>query len=105
MATYHNIDGSTGINVELIKVGTGVRSIRSILITNTQGSNAATVSLFLQDDPAAASAKTYNILSTVSIPADTSLLLDEESLLTFNNTVYGLYMTVGSSDTLDVLIN
>ena len=102
---YHNIVGSSAITTELIKSGSSANSIKSIMITNTQGSNAATVSLFLQSNPTNAAPKTFNILSTVLIPEDTSLLLDNESLLSFNNSVFGLYITVGSSDTLDVLIN
>ena len=105
MAIYHNIAGSSGVDTELIKVNSSVSNLNSILITNTHSSDAATVSLFLEDDPTASAAKIYHILYNVSIPVNSSLLLNEESLLNFNNSVYGLYMTVGSSDTLDVLIN
>ena len=77
------------------------------MITNTHATADATVTLFLQDDPVAAAISTFRILSTVAIPSDTSLLLDNESVLSFDNsaTGYGLYLTVGSSDTLDVMIN
>ena len=104
---YHNITGSTGINVELIAPGSNIGEIRSIMITNTHATADATVSLFIQNDPVAATASSFYILSTVAIPADTSLLLDNSSVLSFNNSSsgYGLYLTVGSSDTLDVLIN
>ena len=104
---YHNITGSTGINVELIAPGENVGEIRSIMITNTHATADATVSLFIQDDPTAAAAKTFYILSTVAIPSDTSLLLDNSTVLSFDNSSngYGLYLTVGSSDTLDVMIN
>ena len=46
-------------------------------------------------------------MSTVAVPSDTSLLLDNSSVLSFDNSSsgYGLYLTVGSSDTLDVMIN
>ena len=104
---YHNITGSTGINVELIAPGTNVGAIKSIMITNTHATADATVTLFIEDDPTAAAASTFKILSTVAIPSDTSLLLDNSSILTFDNSSngYGLYLTVGSSDTLDVMIN
>ena len=98
---YHNIDGSNGIEVELLAAGDGGDNIQSIWITNTRASNAATVSLYINNNT---SNKKYYLLSTVVIPANGSLLLDDNSL-SFNNSNYGLYMTVGSSDTLDVIIN
>ena len=103
---YHNITGSTGIDIELLKPGDGASNIKSILIANIHATADATVSLFIQDNPTAAAASTFYMLSTVAIPSDTSLLLDNNSMLSFNNNSngYGLYMTVGSSDTLNVLI-
>ena len=104
---YHNITGSTGVDVELIAPNEGVGSISSILITNTHATNDATVTLFIEDDPTAAAASIFKILSTVAIPSDTSLLLDNSSVLSFDNSSngFGLYVTVGSSDTLDIMIN
>ena len=105
---YHNITGSTGVDIELIEPGTKVIGIKSIVITNTHATADATVSLFIQNDPAAAAASTFRILSTVAIPSDSTLILDNPSVLSFNNstpTSFGLYLTVGSSDTLDVMIN
>tara|TARA_R110000744_G_scaffold11572_1_gene35028 strand:+ start:184 stop:516 length:333 start_codon:yes stop_codon:yes gene_type:complete len=103
---YHNITGSTGVDVELLAPGDNSGGIKSILITNTHATADATVSLFIQDNPTAAVAKTFFILSTVAIPSDASLLLDNSDMLSFNNNLsgYGLYVTVGSSDTLDILI-
>ena len=107
---YHNITGSTGINVELIAPGENVGEIRSIMVTNTHVTADATVSLFIQDDPTAATTSTFYILSTVAIPSDTSLLLDNSTVLSFDNSSngYGLYLTIGASDgtnVLDVMIN
>tara|TARA_Y100000310_G_C20326527_1_gene643256 strand:- start:209 stop:541 length:333 start_codon:yes stop_codon:yes gene_type:complete len=104
---YRNINGSTGVDIELLAPGSNVGEIKSILITNTHATADATVSLFIQNDPAGAASSTFYILSTVAIPSDTSLLLDNKSIVSFNNssTGFGLYMTVGSSDTLDVMIN
>jgi predicted secreted protein len=102
---YHNITGSSGVDVELIAPESGAGSIQSILITNTDATADATVTLFIEDDPTAVAASIFKILSTVAIPADTSLLLDNSSMISFDNNTYGLYMTVGSSDTLDVMIN
>ena len=98
---YHNVTGSSGVEVELLAAGDGGDNIQSIWITNTRASNAATVSLYINNNT---SNKKYYLLSTVVIPANGSLLLDDNSL-SFNNSNYGLYMTVGSSDTLDVIIN
>jgi len=104
---YHNITGSTGVDVELIAPGENVGEIRSIMIANTHATADATVSLFIQNDPTATATSTFYILSTIAIPSDTSLLLDNNTVLSFDNSSngYGLYLTVGSSDTLDVMIN
>ena len=53
---------------------------------------------------AAGATSTYNFLSTVAIPSDTALFLDDPSMFRFDE-FYGLYITVGSSDTVDVIIN
>ena len=103
---YHNITGSSGVNIDLLTPGDGASNIKSILIANTHATADATVSLFIQDDPASGAASTFYMLSTVAIPSDTSLLLDNNDMLSFDNGTngYGLYLTVGSSDTLDVMI-
>ena len=101
---FYNITGSTGVTVELISPTTDNDNIRSITLTNIHDSADATVTLFIQDDPASGSTSTYKIISTVAIPAHSSLLLDNANMLTFDD-IYGLYITVGSSDTVDVLIN
>jgi len=105
---FHNIDGSSNSTVELIKPGSQVDNIESILITNTHATATATVTLFIQDNPTSGTALTFKILSTVAIPSDTSLLLNDSSIFRFRNKTsdsFGLYITVGGSDTLDVLIN
>tara|TARA_R100001015_G_C4593896_1_gene149212 strand:- start:250 stop:573 length:324 start_codon:yes stop_codon:yes gene_type:complete len=102
---YHNIDGSTAVTTELIKSGSKAKNIKSIVITNNHASADASVTLFLQSNPTDAAPSTFNILSTVSVPVSTSLLLDNESMVSFDNNKFGLYITVGSTDTVDVLIN
>ena len=102
---YHNITGSTGVDVELIAPGENVGAIESIMITNTHATADATITLFIEDNPTAAAASIFKILNTVAIPADTSLILDNSSIISFDNSIYSLYITVGSSDTLDVMIN
>ena len=99
---YYNITGSSGVDIELIPPDEPLKKpISSITITNTHATADATVTLFIHSDTLG---KTYHILHTVAVPADTSLLLDNVSMFSFSR-VYGLYMTVGSSDTLDVLLN
>jgi hypothetical protein len=108
MAIYHNITGSTGVVVELLAPGDSFNHIESIVIANTHATADATVSLFIErPSVGGAAANTFYLLSTVAIPSDTSLLLDNSSMLSFDNDSngFGLYITVGSSDTLDVLIN
>lgn len=103
MARYYNITGSTGVTVELLPPGIDI-NIKSILLTNIHATQDATVTLFIQDDPESGTTSTYNFLSTVGIPSDTALFLDDSSMFGFKGQ-YGLYVTVGASDTLDVMIN
>ena len=104
---YHNITGSSGVDIELIAPGENVNQINTIVIANTHATADATITLFIENDPTAAAASTFYIISTIAIPSDTSLLLDDDTILSFDNSSngYGLYLTVGSSDTLDVMIN
>ena len=104
MSKFYNITGSTGITVELISPTEDNTNIKSILLTNVHATADATVTVFIQDDPASGTTSTYNILSTVAIPSDTALLLDNPSMFRFDD-FYGLYITVGSSDTVDVIIS
>ena len=102
---YHNITGSSGEDIELIAPGTNINQIKSIVITNTSDSVEATFTLFIEDDPTAAAAKIYEIIKKIKIPVSVSLVLDNSSIISFDNSIYGLYATVGGSDTLDVMIN
>ena len=103
MSIFHNITGSSGVTVQLIAPNVA-NDIRSILLTNVHATADATITLFIQDDPASGSTSTYNILSTVAIPSDTALFLDNSNMFRFGDE-FGLYITVGSSDTVDVFIN
>tara|TARA_R100001594_G_scaffold139175_1_gene183346 strand:+ start:850 stop:1188 length:339 start_codon:yes stop_codon:yes gene_type:complete len=104
---YHNIIGSSSVTTELLAPGDTRGDIATITLTNKHATNDATVSLFIQKLSADSTASSsYYILSTLAIPSDTSLLLDNPNMLSFDNSVrgFGLYITVGSTDTLDVLI-
>ena len=104
MSKFYNITGSTGITVELIAPTDDNGNIKSILLTNVHASADATITLFIEDDPASGTTRTYNIIHTIAVPADSSLLLDDSSIFRFDEE-FGLYITVGSSDTVDVIIN
>ncbi len=107
LTPYHNIDGSNGVDVELVAPGHNANNIKSIMLANTHATADATVSLFISKLSAnSTAAELYYIIHTVAIPADTSLLLDDQHILAFDNTsnAYILYTTVGSSDTLDIII-
>ena len=104
MAKFYNVTGSTGVTVELISPTEDNNGIKSILLTNVHATADATVTLFIQDDPVSGTTSTYNLIHTIAIPADTSLLLDNPSIFRFDD-FYGLYITVGSSDTVDIIIS
>ena len=102
----HNIRGATSRNNELIAVNDLVKKrIRGIQITNVDASAAATVDLYLfKESTDDAVSETYYLLKNLSIPFGVTLVLDDDDLLVFNSTVFNLYMFVGASDELDVII-
>ena len=111
MSKFYNITGSTGVTVELISPEEDNGGIKSILLTNVHATADARVTLFIEDAPASGTTSTYHIIGRgsgsnpgIAIPVDTSLLLDNSSMFRYGNK-YGLYITVGSSDTVDVMIN
>ena len=109
MSKFYNVTGSTGVTVELISPTEDNGNIKSILLTNVHATADARVTLFIQDDPTSGTTSTYHIIGRgsgsdpgIAIPSDTALLLD--NIPKFDD-FYGLYMTVGSSDTVDVIID
>jgi len=103
MALYYNIAGSSSVTTELISPNIN-RSVSSLTVCNTHASNSASITLFIQNNPTSGTTNTYNIVKAVVLPAKTTLLFDNEDLFNYNSQ-YGLYITVGSSDTVDVVIN
>ena len=103
MAIYYNVTGSTGITKELISPSRSY-NVSSLNVSNIHASNDATISLFIQDSPASGSTSTYYFVKNVVLPAKTSLLFNEERYFNYSDS-FGLYMTVGGSDTVDVIIN
>ena len=108
MALYYNVKGASVSGgqetTELIAPGVSKSPISHIQLTNTQDTADVTVTLFIQDDPTSGTTSTYKIINLVVIPAGSSLSLDNPRMFAFSST-YGLYITVGSSDTIDVMIN
>ena len=102
MALYYNISGSSSVTTELIAPANTV-NIKSLTICNTHASANASITLFIQNDPSSGTTNTYNILNQVVLPPKVTLLLDNSDIFKYNKS-YGLYVTVGSSDTLDVII-
>jgi len=104
MSKCYNITGSTGQTVELVGPADANASIKSILLTNIHATANATATLFIQDDPLSGTTSTYKLINKIVIPASTSLILDNPSMFRFDEK-FGLYVQVGSSDTIDVIIN
>ena len=104
MSLHYNITGSTGVTVELIAPKEHNISVKSVILTNVHDSAAATITLFIEDDPTSGTTSTYNLIYNVSVPSQSSLLLNEPSIFKFP-TQYGLYITVGGSDAVDVTIS
>ena len=102
MSKFFNVTGSTGVTVELITPTEDNGGIKSITLTNVHATADATVTVFIQDDPSTGATSTYNIISTIAIPSDTALILD--TIPAFPDD-FGLYITVGSSDTVDVAVD
>ena len=85
------------------------RNIKSISLANIHATADATVSLSitkLSDYSNKNTEEIYYLISTIAIPSDTTLLLDDSNMLAFDNSSagYSLFITVGSSDTVDVTI-
>ena len=102
MALYYNIDGSSSVTTELIAPASTV-DVKSLTVCNTHATANASITLFIQNDPSSGTTNTYNILKSVVLPAKVTLLLDNSDIFKYNKS-YGLYITVGSSDTIDVII-
>ena len=101
---YHNITGSTGVTSTLVDPGENLRLISSINVSNIHATATATVSIFIQDNPTSGTASVYYMVKNVKVPAGVSFMLDESIPLSKGSTKYGLYITVGSSDTVDIII-
>ena len=100
---YHNITGSTGVTSELISSSEKRGSVGSINIANTRD-GTATITVFIQDDPTVGTTSTFKIIENLVIPKGATFVIDGPIPLSRGNNGFGLHITVGSSDTVDVLI-
>jgi len=99
---YHNILGSNGADQSLVeKVGPDGNNspggIRSVTLTNVHTADA-TVDLYFFND--LSFEKFYFIKSLIIPPNSTQVL----SISDFNNNLFSLEMTVGTSDKVDVIL-
>jgi len=101
---FHSIDSSSdGTEIELIAAGENVSSVKSVLLTNTDDGDL-NVSLYIQDSQ---TGNKYYMLYLVLLPQASSLLLDSNDMLAFNNSSTGYSLNLGTgtaSDKVDVLI-
>ena len=104
---YHNILGATARDNELVAIGDILKkSIKAIQITNVDASAEGRVSLYLYKDSTDTTAdETIYILHGVVIPFSVSLLLDNPSVLGFDNRNYSLHMEVGANDEMDIILS
>jgi len=106
---YHNIVGGTTREVELLGVQDSIRTvIKSIHLNNLVTDAAATIDLYLYKPSTDSTVEeTYYMLYNYSLAAKTYLTLSNKDvgLLDFDNSVYGLFISVGGSDIVDVFLN
>ena len=101
---YHNVTGSTGVEVELLPAGSNVGRIGSICVTNSSSSVISTVGFRLYKD---ATSETFQIQAKAVIRVGVTMIIDDQALLNFDNSRkgFGLFAVVGSDTVCDILIN
>ena len=98
--TYHNILGSNGVVQTIVKKGEAPRGLKNITLTNVHSSADATVDLSIRN--LTSGVETYYFLKSLAIASDATYVID---IPRFNNKTYSLVITVGSSDTVDVILS
>jgi len=106
MAKYFNLTGP-GIaggkdTHELIAPG-AANNITSITISPA-GSLDVSFKLFIEDDPISGTSRKIIMLNDISVPYRSTLILNEASMFSFGEE-FGLYIKVGSTDSIDLIIN
>ena len=100
MATLqHNI--TTVLTQNLLAAGDNVSNIKRMSIANVHTSSTTKVDLFLNKG-----ANNYYLLKNVEIPSGTTLILNEEDNIVFDNTSNGFSMRIklATAVPVDVLI-
>ena len=100
---FFNITGSTGVTTELMAPFSG-RGLKSMLLANIHASANATVTIFIEDQPSAGVSNKFNIITAITIPTGSSLVLEEADIPRIPDK-FGVYITVAASDTVDVIVN
>jgi len=107
MPKFYNVKGASvaegQLTTELIKPSEEF-NVKSVSLANVHATVSAAISLFIQDNPTSGTTNTYKILSTVVVPVSTTLFLDNPSMFKFGEE-FGLYITVGDDNTVDIIIN
>jgi hypothetical protein len=107
LTRYYNLTGSTQQETEIIGIEDILgETIKGIHLNNIHTSSAATIDLYIYKPSTDTTAEeTYYILYNYSLAAKTFLELTSEfGLLNFDSEQYALFIKIGSSDTVDVLI-
>jgi hypothetical protein len=106
LTRYHNIDGSTGTQFEIIAPGDVTTTIKSIAVSNVSADVDADIKLKLENTPSSGAPSAFTLFNG-SIPGGAVLLIDDPGLLSFgeSKTGFGLYINVGTSTIVSVLIN
>ena len=106
MAKYFNLIGPGVVNgkdtYELIAPGE-VNNITSITISPA-ASLDVTFTLFIEDDPISGTSRRITMLNSIAIPYRGGLILNETSMFNFGEE-FGLYIKVGNTDSIDLIIN
>jgi len=86
-------------DVKLISIGDGVSVIKSMTIANIHTGDA-TIDLYLKN---AATTK-YYIFKSLVLPTGQTLKMDSDEV-SFDNRLYDLYINLGGTTPVDVIIN
>lgn len=98
MATLlHNI--TTTLTQDLLTAGDNVNNAKSITISNTEASNDALVDLFLNKGT-----DNFYILKTVLVPNGSTLVLNQQDNISFDNSNDGFSLRIKSTENVDVII-
>ena len=100
---YHNILGSNGVVQVLVEKAEAPNNLKNITLTNVHNSADATIDLSIRN--LTSGAETYYFVKSLVIPSDATYTIDIPSFSRGRNRTYSLVITVGSSDTVDVILS